>query len=71
MLIDGKAYAQELSATLREELSRLPAAPGIGTLLVGDDLAAQVYQRRIDRHAREAGSCRGPSISPPRRPWAR
>jgi 5,10-methylene-tetrahydrofolate dehydrogenase/methenyl tetrahydrofolate cyclohydrolase len=52
VLIDGKAYAQELRGTLREELSRLPATPGIGTLLVGDDLAAQVYQRRIDRHAR-------------------
>src|SRR6201995_2081815 len=55
MLIDGKAYAQELSATLTEELARLPAPPGIGTLLVGDDLAAQVYQRAIDRHEREAG----------------
>lgn len=55
MLIDGRSYAQELTATLREELSQLPAGAGIGTLLVGDDLAAQVYQRRIDRHAREVG----------------
>ena len=64
MLIDGKSYAQELSATLREELSRLPATPGIGTLLVGDDLAAQVYQRRIDRHAREAGIVSRPERLP-------
>lgn len=55
MLIDGKAIAQELAATLRQELAQLPATAGIATLLVGDDLAAQVYQRRIDRHAREAG----------------
>ena len=33
----------------------LDGAVGIATLLVGDDYAAQVYQRRIDRHAREAG----------------
>src|ERR1700760_1721627 len=64
MLIDGKAYAQELSATLTEELARLPAPPGIGTLLVGDDLAAQVYQRRIDRHAREAGIVSRPERLP-------
>ena len=66
MLIDGRSYAEELSATLREELSRLPAAPGIGTLLVGDDLAAQVYQRRIDRHAREAGIVSRPERLPTR-----
>jgi methylenetetrahydrofolate dehydrogenase (NADP+) / methenyltetrahydrofolate cyclohydrolase len=55
VLIDGLHYAQELSATLGQELAELPASAGIATLLVGDDLAAQVYQRRIDRHAREAG----------------
>jgi methylenetetrahydrofolate dehydrogenase (NADP+) / methenyltetrahydrofolate cyclohydrolase len=64
VLIDGKSYAQELSATLRDELSRLPATPGIGTLLVGDDLAAQVYQRRIDRHARDAGIASRPERLP-------
>ena len=64
MLIDGRSYAQELSATLSDELARLPAAPGIGTLLVGDDLAAQVYQRRIDRHAREAGIVSRPERLP-------
>jgi methylenetetrahydrofolate dehydrogenase (NADP+)/methenyltetrahydrofolate cyclohydrolase len=55
VLIDGRAYAAELAATLREEVAELPGAAGIATILVGDDLAAQVYQRRIDRHAREAG----------------
>jgi methylenetetrahydrofolate dehydrogenase (NADP+)/methenyltetrahydrofolate cyclohydrolase len=55
MLIDGRAYAQELTVTLHEELDQLPTGAGIATLLVGDDLSAQVYQRRIDRHAREAG----------------
>ena len=68
MLIDGKAYAQELSATLREEHSRLPAPPGIGTLLVGDDLAAQLAH---DRHAREAGIVSRPERLPATRPWGR
>src|ERR1700761_9796392 len=36
-------------------MSALPDGAGIATLLVGDDLAAQVYQRRIDRHAGELG----------------
>jgi methylenetetrahydrofolate dehydrogenase (NADP+)/methenyltetrahydrofolate cyclohydrolase len=53
MLIDGTAYAEELRASLLDELAGLPDGAGIATLLVGDDLAAQVYQRRIDRHARE------------------
>ncbi|MGH2858285.1 MAG: bifunctional 5,10-methylenetetrahydrofolate dehydrogenase/5,10-methenyltetrahydrofolate cyclohydrolase [Solirubrobacteraceae bacterium] len=64
MLIDGNAYAQELASTLRDELSQLPAGAGIGTILVGDDLAAQVYQRRIDRHAREAGIASRPERLP-------
>ncbi|MHB1835067.1 MAG: bifunctional 5,10-methylenetetrahydrofolate dehydrogenase/5,10-methenyltetrahydrofolate cyclohydrolase [Solirubrobacteraceae bacterium] len=64
MLIDGKAYAAELAATLRDEVARLPAGAGIATLLVGDDLAAQVYQRRIDRHAREAGLVSRPERLP-------
>jgi methylenetetrahydrofolate dehydrogenase (NADP+) / methenyltetrahydrofolate cyclohydrolase len=55
VLIDGRAYAGELAEILRAELRRLPTTAGIATILVGDDLAAGVYQRRIDRHAREAG----------------
>jgi methylenetetrahydrofolate dehydrogenase (NADP+) / methenyltetrahydrofolate cyclohydrolase len=64
MLIDGRAYAQELSTTLREELGQLPAGAGIATLLVGDDLSAQVYQRRIDRGAQEMGIVSRPEHMP-------
>lgn len=64
MLIDGTTYARELTETLREELAQLPAGAGIATLLVGDDLAAQVYQRRIDRHAREVGIASRPERMP-------
>jgi methylenetetrahydrofolate dehydrogenase (NADP+)/methenyltetrahydrofolate cyclohydrolase len=55
-LIDGRAYAAELMAEVRREMAALGDEPvGIATLLVGDDYAAGVYQRRIDRHAREVG----------------
>ncbi|MFZ0088760.1 MAG: bifunctional 5,10-methylenetetrahydrofolate dehydrogenase/5,10-methenyltetrahydrofolate cyclohydrolase [Solirubrobacteraceae bacterium] len=64
MLIDGKAYADELADTLSDELAQLPGGAGIATILVGDDLAAQVYQRRIDRHARAAGIVSRPVTLP-------
>jgi 5,10-methylene-tetrahydrofolate dehydrogenase/methenyl tetrahydrofolate cyclohydrolase len=55
VLIDGAVYAEELRGSLLDELSGLPDGAGIATLLIGEDLAAQVYPRRIDRHARELG----------------
>ena len=55
MLIDGRAIALELKETLREELAALDRPAGIATLLVGDDFAAPVYQRRIDRDAKAVG----------------
>jgi methylenetetrahydrofolate dehydrogenase (NADP+)/methenyltetrahydrofolate cyclohydrolase len=54
-IIDGTAYAAALMDEVKEEVAGLAGAVGIATLLVGEDYAAQVYQRRIDRHAREAG----------------
>lgn len=54
-LIDGRAYAAELAQEVRAGVAALGGAVGIATLLVGEDYAAQVYQRRIDRHAQEAG----------------
>ena len=57
-LIDGRAMAAELLDGVRAEVEALRALGqevGIATVLVGGDYAAAVYQRRIDRHAREAG----------------
>jgi methylenetetrahydrofolate dehydrogenase (NADP+)/methenyltetrahydrofolate cyclohydrolase len=54
-IIDGRAYAAELMEEVKDGVAALDGAVGIATLLVGDDYAAQVYQRRIDRHANEAG----------------
>jgi methylenetetrahydrofolate dehydrogenase (NADP+) / methenyltetrahydrofolate cyclohydrolase len=64
MLIDGRAIAGELKDTLRTELAELSGGAGIATLLVGDDLAAQVYQRRIDRNANELGIVSRPEQMP-------
>jgi methylenetetrahydrofolate dehydrogenase (NADP+)/methenyltetrahydrofolate cyclohydrolase len=57
-LIDGRAFAAELLDGVHKEVESLRSRGqevGIATLLVGDDYAASVYQRRIDRHANEAG----------------
>ena len=54
-IIDGRAYAAELMEEVTAGVRALGGGVGIATLLVGDDYAAQVYQRRIDRHAAEAG----------------
>jgi methylenetetrahydrofolate dehydrogenase (NADP+) / methenyltetrahydrofolate cyclohydrolase len=54
-IIDGRAYAAELMEEVKDGVASLGGAVGIATLLVGEDYAAHVYQRRIDRHAREAG----------------
>jgi len=55
-VIDGRPYADELMATVRDEVRDLGGEKvGIATLLVGDDYAAALYQRRIDRHAEAAG----------------
>jgi methylenetetrahydrofolate dehydrogenase (NADP+) / methenyltetrahydrofolate cyclohydrolase len=64
VLIDGAAYAEDLRSSLLDELPGLPDGAGIATLLVGDDLAAQVYQRRIDRHAQELGVYSRPELLP-------
>jgi methylenetetrahydrofolate dehydrogenase (NADP+)/methenyltetrahydrofolate cyclohydrolase len=57
-LIDGRAFAGELLDDVRADVADLRDAGypvGIATLLVGDDYAASVYQRRIDRHANAVG----------------
>ena len=65
-IIDGRAYAAELMEEVTDGVHALDGAVGIATLLVGDDYAAQVYQRRIDRHAHEAGVFSRPERPPSR-----
>jgi methylenetetrahydrofolate dehydrogenase (NADP+) / methenyltetrahydrofolate cyclohydrolase len=59
-VIDGEAFADELRARLQEDMTELQRAgvrPGLATVLVGDDYAAQAYERRVRRLAEELG-CR-------------
>lgn len=55
VLIDGKAAAAELRAEVAAEVAALPRAPGLATLLVGDDPASQIYVRNKRRLCVEAG----------------
>ena len=66
-LIDGRAFAAKVLQGVRAAVDQLQNAGhpvGIATLLVGDDYAASVYQRRIDRHARDAGIASRPVQMP-------
>jgi methylenetetrahydrofolate dehydrogenase (NADP+) / methenyltetrahydrofolate cyclohydrolase len=57
-VIDGEAFAGELRAQLEKDMAELREAgvrPGLATVLVGDDYAAQAYERRVRRLAEELG----------------
>ena len=57
-LIDGDVLAAELRARVVDEMAELRASgvtPGLATVLVGDDYAAKVYERRLQRLAEELG----------------
>ena len=47
ILIDGKARAERLRETVRDETSRVSnlVRPGLAVVLVGDDAASAVYVR--------------------------
>jgi methylenetetrahydrofolate dehydrogenase (NADP+) / methenyltetrahydrofolate cyclohydrolase len=53
--LDGRGYAERLAGRLRERVEGVEGSVGIATLLVGDDEASAIYQRRIDRGARLLG----------------
>ena len=42
-IIDGKAFAESLRATIAAEVAGLSFAPGLAVVLVGDDPASRVY----------------------------
>ena len=59
-VIDGTRLSDELRAEVEREAAALGAAgirPGLATVLVGEDYAAQAYERRVRRLADELG-CR-------------
>ena len=58
-LLDGKAVAAELRATIADEVKALSAVghrpPGLAVILVGEDPASQVYVRNKEKACREVG----------------
>ncbi|MFM9978434.1 MAG: bifunctional methylenetetrahydrofolate dehydrogenase/methenyltetrahydrofolate cyclohydrolase FolD [Sphingomonadaceae bacterium] len=54
-IIDGKAIAAALRAEIAADVSRLPRAPGLAVVLVGDDPASAVYVRSKAKQSVEVG----------------
>ena len=58
-IIDGKARAAALRASVSDEAARLKAdtgiVPGLATVIVGEDPASQVYVRNKGKQAKDAG----------------
>ena len=58
-ILDGKAIAADLRATIKTEVDALLAAghrtPGLAVVLVGEDPASQVYVRNKEKACREVG----------------
>jgi len=58
-ILDGKAIAADLRATIRQEVEALLAAgqrvPGLAVILVGEDPASQVYVRNKEKACQEVG----------------
>ena len=54
-VIDGKAVAAALRASVGERVGRLAFQPGLVVVLLGDNPASAVYVRNKDRAAQEAG----------------
>lgn len=54
-LIDGRSLAAAIRQEVAEEVKRLPNAPGLGVILVGEDAASRVYVGLKEKAAQEAG----------------
>jgi methylenetetrahydrofolate dehydrogenase (NADP+) / methenyltetrahydrofolate cyclohydrolase len=54
-IIDGKAVAAQVRERVGREVEALPAAPGLATILVGDDPASAIYVRMKREDSAEVG----------------
>ncbi len=54
-IIDGKAIAAEMRASVRERAARLAVRPGLATVLIGADPASKVYVGAKHKACAEAG----------------
>jgi methylenetetrahydrofolate dehydrogenase (NADP+)/methenyltetrahydrofolate cyclohydrolase len=54
-LIDGKAIAARIRERVADQIKAMPKAPGLATILVGDDPASEVYVRMKRQDSAEVG----------------
>ena len=54
-IIDGKAVAARIRAEVAEQVARMDQAPGLATVLVGDDPASQIYVSGKHKACAEVG----------------
>jgi methylenetetrahydrofolate dehydrogenase (NADP+)/methenyltetrahydrofolate cyclohydrolase len=54
-IIDGKAVAAEVREKVAAEVKEMSTAPGLATVLVGDDPASAIYVRRKHEASEEVG----------------
>ena len=54
-VIDGKAVAAAVRERVAAEVATLPSAPGLATVLVGDDPASAVYVRMKREDSAQVG----------------
>ncbi|MGE3727846.1 MAG: bifunctional methylenetetrahydrofolate dehydrogenase/methenyltetrahydrofolate cyclohydrolase FolD [Candidatus Sericytochromatia bacterium] len=54
-LLDGKALAAELEASLKSEVERLSIRPGLAVILAGDDSASKIYVGRKEQACQRVG----------------
>jgi len=54
-IIDGKAFAADLRESVKAQVAKLDAKPGLAVILVGEDPASQVYVRNKGKMTKEVG----------------
>jgi methylenetetrahydrofolate dehydrogenase (NADP+)/methenyltetrahydrofolate cyclohydrolase len=54
-IMDGRALGERIRAEVAEEVKAFERAPGLATVLVGDDPASDIYIRNKHKAAREVG----------------
>ncbi|NDH12861.1 MAG: bifunctional methylenetetrahydrofolate dehydrogenase/methenyltetrahydrofolate cyclohydrolase, partial [Actinobacteria bacterium] len=54
-ILDGKAVAQLIKSELQARISAAKLAPGLGTVLVGDDAGSHAYVGGKHRDCAEVG----------------
>lgn len=55
IILDGKKKSSEIASSLREAISQLDKKPKLLIILVGDDIASQVYVNRKEKFADDVG----------------